>query len=146
MELTVVSVDSDGEPSDFESLGRVAERLARGTVTGLYAEDALTSAADHLGRAFGTAPVVSGRIDLDRVVEGHPGGSVVVVCVPSTTRDFVAGIVEVSSDRVPLPESASVTRVRASRSGIRTVVCVNDTLHLLPIDSDGPMRKDVELT
>lgn len=146
MELTVVSVESGGEPFDFEGLGRVAERLSGGTVTELIAEDALTAAAEHLGRALGTTPVLSDRIDLDLVVESYPGGCVVVVCAPSTARDFVAGVVDVSSDMVPLPESASVTRVRASRSGVRTVVCVNDTLHLLPIDSDGPMRKDVELT
>ncbi|WP_157229105.1 hypothetical protein [Nocardia brevicatena] len=131
MEMTLVGV---GETSD--ALRRVSERLAENDWTVVRVHDVVAGPVGESGvldalSGFAARPEVVETLELDRLIADNPGGQVLVLCEPACVREMTARILEVPTELVPLPESGSVTRFRAARSEVRTVVCVNDTLHLV---------------
>jgi 2,3-bisphosphoglycerate-dependent phosphoglycerate mutase len=67
---------------------------------------------------------------LDEIVEGHPGRRVAVVCHGAVINVYLAEVIR--TDRVLWFEPAytSISRILASRSGIRSVLSVNELAHL----------------
>ncbi|MBD0859800.1 hypothetical protein IA539_01025 [Gordonia sp. zg691] len=81
-------------------------------------------------------------------IADHAGANLVVVCAPEPIEELVADVLDVPRDGIPALVSGSVTRVRASGSGVRSMLCLNDTLHLIAAGSpavDIPERKGVRL-
>lgn len=69
---------------------------------------------------------------LGRIIDAHPGETVAVVCHGGVINLFLASILGLSF-RPPgffYPNYTSINRVAASRSGVRSVVTVNETAHL----------------
>lgn len=71
---------------------------------------------------------------LDRVVARNPGGRVVVVTHGGVINIYLANVLGIGRDLWFEPAYASISRVLASRSGIRTVLSVNETGHLRPLE------------
>lgn len=145
MEMTVVVV---GETSD--ALRHAGERLAEIEWTAVRVQAAVAGpvgASGVLDALPGPAarPEVVETPELDRLITDNPGGRVLVLCEPACAREMTAQILEVSPAMVPLPEDGSITRFRAARSGVRTVVCVNDTLHLTAAAAGARYREDVPI-
>lgn len=130
MELAVVSHDPDAGPPDTRQVAAVARRLAQHPLTAVCGRTNSADLVAHLARTLGVEMAIMHQIDLDRMIADHPGERVVVVCDSGTIRDLVAQILDVPNAVVPEPDTGSLTCIRASRSGIRSVVCVNDTVHI----------------
>jgi broad specificity phosphatase PhoE len=82
---------------------------------------------------------------LDRIIDRHSGQSVAVVCHGGVINAFLASILGVEF-RPPgffYPNYTSIHRVAAARSGLRTLLTINETFHLrdtgLPV---GLFQKD----
>jgi len=69
---------------------------------------------------------------LDRIIEGHPSQTVAVVCHGGVINVFLAAILGLPMKPPGFfyPNYTSINRVAASRSGVRSVVTVNETSHL----------------
>ena len=67
---------------------------------------------------------------VDRIVEAHPGARVAVVCHGGVINAVVADVVGLGSDLFFEPAYVSVSRVRASRTGVRSLVSLNETWHV----------------
>lgn len=78
----------------------------------------------------GTKSVVTKEIDARQIIAQFPGSGVVLVCEPATTRELASSAMDVSATLLALPRDFSLTVIRSSRSGIQTLQCLNDTLHL----------------
>lgn len=74
--------------------------------------------------------VVIHRQDLDDVIATHPGQRVLGVAPPDTIRALVATATELEPDSLAVPEPGSLTCLRASRSGMVSLIYYNDCLHL----------------
>jgi probable phosphoglycerate mutase len=68
---------------------------------------------------------------VEAVVAAHPGSRVAVVCHGGVINAFVGHIIGVPRLLWFYPENASVTRVAAARTGLRTLLSLNETAHLL---------------
>lgn len=66
----------------------------------------------------------------ERVISAHPGQSVVVVSHGGVANAYLGSVLGVSRLHFHEPQYGSISRVRASRSGVRTLVSVNETAHL----------------
>jgi hypothetical protein len=64
------------------------------------------------------------------------GGRVVAIADAESIRELVAAVMEVDVAPVAIPQPLSLTRIQASRKGIRTVLCLNDTLRLEVLSSE----------
>jgi broad specificity phosphatase PhoE len=66
-----------------------------------------------------------------RIVAHHPGERVAVVCHGGVINHYVCGVLGLEPPRLFFePKYASITRVAASRQGVRSVVSLNETAHL----------------
>ncbi|MGQ4615555.1 hypothetical protein [Nocardia sp. R7R-8] len=132
MEMTVVA----GGPAEL--VRRTAERLAGTEWTVVVVQDAVAAsfAGSGLPPTYSSAdagPELVADLDLERLIADNPGGRVLVLCEPQRARELAARVLSVPAALVPTPEAASISRFRASRTGVRTVVSVNDILHLTTV-------------
>ena len=67
---------------------------------------------------------------VERVVAANPGRSVAVVCHGGVVNTYLGHVLGITRPLWFEPRYTSVSRVAASRSGIRSVVSVNETAHL----------------
>ena len=67
---------------------------------------------------------------IDGIVAAHPGERVAVVCHGGVINTFLCAVIGLVPTMFFEPRYASISRVAASRSGIRTLVSVNETAHL----------------
>lgn len=72
------------------------------------------------------------RSAVDEIVGSHPGGTVVVVCHGGVVNLVLSDVIGIQNDGPGFfyPNYTSIHRVAASRSGIRSVVTINETSHL----------------
>jgi len=68
---------------------------------------------------------------LDRIVAAHPGGKVAVVCHGGVVNVYLAAVLGLDRHLWFEPTYTSISRVRASRTGARSVATVNETGHLV---------------
>lgn len=67
---------------------------------------------------------------IDGIVAAHPGERVAVVCHGGVINAFLCAVIGLAPTMFFEPRYASISRVAASRSGIRTLVSINETAHL----------------
>ena len=69
---------------------------------------------------------------LDRIIDQHPGQNVAVVCHGGVINLFLASILGLALEPPGFfyPNYTSISRVAASRSGVRSLITVNETAHL----------------
>lgn len=69
---------------------------------------------------------------IDELIADNPGRTVVVICHGGVVNHVLAGVLGLESRRPGFfyPNYTSIHRVAASRSGVRTIVTVNETSHL----------------
>ena len=67
---------------------------------------------------------------LDAVVEAHPGETVVVVCHGGVINVYLGALLGLSRHLWFDPAYTSISRVRAARSGERSLTSLNETAHL----------------
>ncbi|MBF6072449.1 hypothetical protein [Nocardia farcinica] len=130
MEMTVVAV---GDPA---AMRRAAERLTDTEWTAIVVEETVSASPAGIGlpsTAPHAEPEIVADLDLERTIADNPGGRVLVLCRPERARELVAQVLSVPAALVPAPEAASISRFRAARTGVRSVVSVNDTLHLTTV-------------
>lgn len=63
---------------------------------------------------------------VERVIEAHPGGRVLVVCHGGVINTYIGHILGIDRALWFEPRYASVHRVAASRSGVRSIVTINE--------------------
>lgn len=66
----------------------------------------------------------------DRIVASHPGRAVIVVSHGGVANAYLGGLLGIDRIHFHSPEYGSISRVRASKAGVRTVVSLNETSHL----------------
>ncbi len=66
----------------------------------------------------------------ERIIASHPGQRVLAVCHGGVINVALASLLRLERSLFFEPAYASVHRVAGSRSGIRTVVSINETAHL----------------
>lgn len=67
---------------------------------------------------------------IDGIVAAHPGERVAVVCHGGVINTILCAVIGLVPTMFFEPRYASISRVAASRSGIRTLVSINETAHL----------------
>ena len=84
--------------------------------------------------AFGAdpAPVFKARVAqcVEDIVEQHPGRRVVAVCHGGVVNCALASILGIDRYLWFEPAYTSISRVVASRSGVRSIVSLNERAHL----------------
>jgi probable phosphoglycerate mutase len=73
---------------------------------------------------------------LDAVITGHPGETVVVVCHGGVINVYLAALLGLTPQLWFDPGYTSVSRVRAARSGARSLASLNETAHLYATRED----------
>ena len=75
-----------------------------------------------------TSPEFRGRVidAMERIIADHAGGSVAVVCHGGVISTFIGHILGVDADHYFNSDYTSVSRVRASRSGRRSLETFNE--------------------
>lgn len=68
---------------------------------------------------------------LDRVIAGTPGGRVAAVCHGGVINVYLAAVLGLDRHLWFEPGYTSISRVRAARSGARSVATLNETAHLV---------------
>jgi hypothetical protein len=139
MEITVVVVGRGGGTPD--ALRRAFQRLADTEWTRVRIQRTITEQVAASGLPAPASPARARTVEtvaLDRLIADNPGGRVLVLCEPECARELAAQVLEVRAAAVPIPESGSITRFRASRTGVRSLVCMNDTLHLTAAAAGAP--------
>ncbi len=74
---------------------------------------------------------------VDGIIEDHPGATVAAVCHGGTINAFLSALLGLDRLMFFVPDYTSISRVRASRSGARSVVTLNESGHLRIADRDG---------
>lgn len=74
---------------------------------------------------------------VDGIIAGHPGRTVAAVCHGGTINAYLSAILGLEKLMFFVPDYTSVSRVRASRSGPRSLVSLNETGHLRFADRAG---------
>lgn len=69
----------------------------------------------------------------DRIIADHPGEKVAVVCHGGVINVYLASVLGIDRHLWFDPEYTSISRVRASRSGPRSVTSVNESAHLVGV-------------
>ena len=87
-----------------------------------------TWADEGAGAAFARRLVAA----MDRVIAAHPGGEVAVVCHGGVINLYLAHVLGLRQEMFFLPDYTGVSRVQASRSGVRSIASINETGHLWP--------------
>jgi probable phosphoglycerate mutase len=72
---------------------------------------------------------------IERVVDAHPSRRVCVVCHGGVINIYLAHILGLGRDLWFEPAYTSISRVAASRSGVRSVVSVNEAGHLRGVEA-----------
>lgn len=67
---------------------------------------------------------------VDGVIDAHPGLTVAAVCHGGTINAYLSAMLGIDRLMFFIPDYTSVSRVRASRSGARGLVSINETSHL----------------
>jgi 2,3-bisphosphoglycerate-dependent phosphoglycerate mutase len=67
---------------------------------------------------------------IDAVIDAHPGETVVVVCHGGVINVYLAALLGLSQHLWFDPGYTSISRVRAARSGARSLASLNETAHL----------------
>lgn len=67
---------------------------------------------------------------VDGIVEANPGRTVAAVCHGGTINAYLSALLGLDQLMFFVPDYTSISRVRASRSGPRSVVSLNETAHL----------------
>lgn len=69
---------------------------------------------------------------LDELVARHPGETIAVVCHGGVINLYLAVVLSLEGERTGFfyPNYTSIHRVAASRSGVRSVITINETSHL----------------
>jgi probable phosphoglycerate mutase len=67
---------------------------------------------------------------LNAIIESHPGETVVVVCHGGVINVYLAALLGLDQHLWFDPGYTSISRVRAARSGARSLVSLNETAHL----------------
>ena len=67
---------------------------------------------------------------VDGIIADHPGGTVAAVCHGGTINAYLSAMLGLDRLMFFFPDYTSVSRVRASRSGARGLVSINETSHL----------------
>lgn len=67
---------------------------------------------------------------VEHLIGGHPGERVGAVCHGGVINIYLAHVLGIDRDLWFEPGYTSISRVAASRKGVRTVVSVNETAHL----------------
>jgi broad specificity phosphatase PhoE len=67
---------------------------------------------------------------VDELIEANPGGTVAAVCHGGVINAYLSAMLGLDSLMFFFPEYTSVSRVRASRRGARSIVTLNETGHL----------------
>ncbi|WP_216892242.1 hypothetical protein [Nocardia alni] len=146
MELAVISIDAGQSQFDAGAIEALATRLSDTSWSAVYVSADLAGTVRGLDGFPGPSPDVVTTLDLERVISDHSGGHVLAVADPQSIRALAAGTYDVAVEVVPLPEPGSLTCFRASRSGVRSVICVNDTLHLSAAAADATSREDAQIS
>jgi probable phosphoglycerate mutase len=68
---------------------------------------------------------------LDRVIEAHPGEQVAVVCHGGVINVYLAALLGIDRHLWFDPGYTSISRIRASRTGARSIGSVNELAHLV---------------
>ncbi len=69
---------------------------------------------------------------MERVITAHPGGEVAVVCHGGVINVYLAHVLGLADPMFFHPDYTGISRVRAARSGPRSIVSINETGHLRP--------------
>ncbi len=75
---------------------------------------------------------------LNAVIEAHPGETVVVVCHGGVINVYLGALLGLSRHLWFDPAYTSISRVRAARSGPRSLESLNETAHLYATRESGP--------
>jgi 2,3-bisphosphoglycerate-dependent phosphoglycerate mutase len=67
---------------------------------------------------------------VDGIVRAHPGRTVAAVCHGGTINAYLSSVLGLDQLMFFVPDYTSISRVRASREGSRSVVSLNETGHL----------------
>lgn len=67
---------------------------------------------------------------IESLVRAHPSRTVVVVCHGGVINAYAGHVLGIAKPLWFAPAYASITRIRAARSGARSVVSLNETAHL----------------
>lgn len=67
---------------------------------------------------------------VDGIIEANPGATVVAFCHGGTINAYLSAVLGLDTLMFFVPDYTSVSRVRASRSGARSIVSLNETGHL----------------
>ena len=72
------------------------------------------------------------RTSIDRIIGDHAGDTVAVVCHGGVINLVLADVLGIAAEGPGFfyPNYTSIHRVAASRSGIRSIVTINETSHL----------------
>lgn len=87
-----------------------------------------TWAGEDAGAAFAHRLVAA----MERVITAHPGGEVAVVCHGGVINVYLAHVLGLAEPMFFHPDYTGISRVRAARSGPRSIVSINETGHLRP--------------
>jgi broad specificity phosphatase PhoE len=74
---------------------------------------------------------------VDALVEAHPGETVVAVCHGGVVNAALAAVLGLAQPLWFDPGYTSVSRMMASRTGVRSVHSLNETAHLYATKEDG---------
>ena len=67
---------------------------------------------------------------VDGIIADNPGRTVAAVCHGGTINAYLSAVLGLDKLMFFVPDYTSVSRVRASRSGPRSLVSLNETAHL----------------
>lgn len=87
-----------------------------------------TWAGEDEGAAFAERLIAA----MERIVASHPGGDVAVVCHGGVINVYLAHVLGLAEAMFFHPDYTSVSRVRAARTGPRSIASINETGHLHP--------------
>lgn len=142
MELAVVSLDG-GAVHDAVHVAGVVARLAAGNWSRVHGASTHRSVACDIATALALPADIAERLDLGRLIDDSPGQRLIAIAGGGAIRQLAAAVMAVDVAPVPIPQPLSLTRIQASRNGTRTVLCLNDTLHLLDprVEQDTSTRE-----
>lgn len=113
----------DRDSSEYipiEELRAVKDERWQAIVEGRYIEE------ESEALAFGRRIAVS----LEAIIAANPGRRVAVVCHGGVINHYLCDVLGLEPRMFFEPRYASISRVAASRAGIRTLVSLNETAHL----------------
>ena len=70
---------------------------------------------------------------IDRIIAAHPGEKVAAVCHGGVINVYLASVLGIDRHLWFDPEYTSISRVRASRSGPRSIGSINESAHLVGV-------------